>query len=277
MKSSYAMEKSIVVDHLSFTGHIKGVSFTIQKSDVVGLIGPHDSGKTMLMRIITGLVESTSGFVSVLEFDPFLKSPDFLKQISFLNGQKNQLLKSSPPIETLEITKEIYGLSEREFSKNLRELTQYINDPRLLDALIYKPKVILLDEPNLDLESIYEYNNKNESTTLLATEKIDNLINFARRVIIMDKGQILFDGALDEVITKFAKEKVIKAKLSSEIDAKSVGEIGTVKSYTYPYLCVSASRSTVSLAAAEMIQNLPIINLTIDELSIEEIIHNMKA
>jgi ABC-2 type transport system ATP-binding protein len=176
----------------------------------------------------------------------------------------------------LEVTKEIYGLSNRDFNKNLNELTKYISDPTLLDALIYKPKIVMLDESLVDLDSIYEYNDKSQATTLIIAEKVDSLVDLVRRVIILDEGQVLFDGAIDEVIGKNATEKLIKAKLSSEIDLKVVEEIGTVKKYVYPNLHISAPRSTVMLAAAEMLQNLPITSLFIEELPIEEIIHNIK-
>lgn len=270
------MDKAIIVDHLSYFNQLKDVSFTIQAGEMVGIIGSEESGKTTILKIISGLVRPTEGFISVLGYDPYLKSSDFLKQISYLYSEENHLLKNTSPIEILEITKEIYGLSSREFHKNLNELTKYISDPILLDALIYEPKIVMLDELNMELDPVYEYNGRNERTILLTAEKIDKLINSVRRVIILDEGQILFDGAIDEIVAKNATEKLIKAKLSSEIDLKEVETIGTVKKYTYPNLHVSAPRSIVALAAAEMMQNLPITSLTIEELPIEEIMKNMK-
>lgn len=270
------MDKAIILDHLSYNGILNDISFTIQKGEFVGLLGVTGSGKTSILEIISGLTKPSAGFVSVLGYDPFLKSYDYLKQIAFLSKLKSQLLKNSPPIDALEITRIIYGLSNREFNKNLNELTQFINDPILLDSLIYKPKILLLDEPDLDLDLVYRYNNKEESAVLLSTDKIDNLINLVRRVILIDRGQILFDGAIDEIFTKFATEKVIKAKLNLQIEEKLFREIGKVIKYTYPYVFVSVPRSVVSFAAAEMLQNFPVINLSIEELSIEEIIERMK-
>jgi len=276
MSSSFITDKTIIVDHLSFGDDLKDISFTIQKGEFAAIIGDSDSGLKSVLKIISGLEKPSSGFVSVLGFDPYLKTQDYLKNITFLSRESSQILKNSPPIDSLEITKEIYGLSDREFNKNLTELTQFIKDPLLLDSLIFKPKVLLLDKINLDLDSIYEYNKKYESTNLITSEKIDHLMNLVRRVIILDKGSIVFDGAIDEVITKFAKEKVIKAKLSSTTDVKLFTEFGSVKKYDFPYLHISAPRTTVSFTAAEMIQNLPINNLIIEEISVEEIIKNIK-
>ena len=136
--------------------------------------------------------------------------------------------------------------------------------------------IFLCYEINLDLDSIYEYNKKYESTNLITSEKIDYLMNLVRRVIILDKGSIVFDGAIDEVITKFAKEKVIKARLTSATETKLFTELGSVKKYDFPYLYISVPRSIVSFTAAEMMQNLPINNLIIEEIAVEEIIKNIK-
>lgn len=270
------MDKAVIIDHLSYKDSLKDFSLTLQKGEFVGIIGGQDSGKEYVNKIASGLIAPSSGFLSILGYDPILKSPDYLKQIAYLMQGKNSILKDILPIDELEITKSIYKLTNREFNKNLNELTQFIKDPYLLDNLIYLPSILLLDESNLDLESIYQYNNKYESTTLLVTSKFDSLINLVRRVVILNKGKMIFDGAIDEIVTKYATEKVIKAKLSFEIDENLVSEIGTVRKYSYPYIYISVPRSVVSMAAAELVQNFPVTNLNIEELSIEEIIQNME-
>lgn len=270
------MDKAIIVDHLSYTNEVKDVSFTIQSGEMVGIIGPAGSGKSAILKILAGLLKPTSGFVSVLGHDPFLKTDDYLKLIAYIGQDKRQFLSSLAPIKILEITRDIYDMNSREFNKNLSELTQYINDPVLIYNLIYKPKIILIDKPGSERESIYEYNSKNTSTTLLTSEKIDNLTSLVRRVILVDKGAVLYDGAIDEIITKYAKEKIINATLSSPINVDSVSEIATVKNYLFPHLRVSCPRDVASLTASELMQNLPVTNINIQEMSVEEIIGNMK-
>lgn len=264
------------MDHLSYQNHLKDISFTIQSGEIVGLIGPKNSGKTTILKILSGLLKPSSGFVSVLDYDPFLKTADFLKQISFLFNTVKPLLNNLTPIEVLEITKEVYGLTMRDFNKSLNDLTKYIADPVLLDSLIYRPKIVILDEQNNYLNQIYEYNSKNQATVIIAEEKIDDLVGLVRRVIVVDEGRQIFDGPIDEIIEKFAKEKLIKIKLSEEINTKDVEEVGTVKKYVFPYLYLSAPRSVAAFAAAELLQKLPVTNLNIEELPIDEIINNMK-
>lgn len=271
------MDKPIIIDHLSYSNLLKDMSFTVQSGEIVGIFSVKMSDKNTLFKILSGLLKPSSGFVSVLDYDPYLKSHKFLKQISFLTEIKTELIKDVAPIDLLGISKEIYGLNKRDFVKNLNELARYITDPILLDALIYKPKVVFLENPNIDLNQIYEYNTKNQATVLVARERLDDLIGLVRRLIIIDEGQVLFDGAIDEIIGKYAKEKLIKIKLSAEINIKDLEDIAIIKKYAFPHLYVLCPRSVVSYTAAELLQRLSIASLTIEELPIEEIISNMKT
>ncbi len=318
------MDKAIIVDHLTkeftinerdfglknaFTSlfyskkkvvkALKDISFTIQKGELVGFIGPNGAGKTTTMKILSGLLYPTSGFVSVLDFDPWKKSTEFLKQISLVMGQKNQLWWDLPVIESFEFNKTVYEIPEREFKRSLDELVSLLNVSKLLKiqvrklslgqrmkmeliaSLIYKPKVLFLDEPTLGLDLvaqqslrdfIYDYNKKNEATVLLTSHNMSDLADLSRRVIVINDGLIIFDGALEDITTKFATEKIIKATFSEEVDVKLIGGIGTVKKYLFPQIYISVPRSTVAFAAAELLQNYPVVDLTIDELPIEEVI-----
>ena len=151
----------------------------------------------------------------------------------------------------------------------------------LIAALIYKPKVLFLDEPTIGLDLIaqqnlrdfiYQYNKKYNATIILTSHNMKDLIDLTRRVIVINDGQLIFDGALEDLTLKFAQDKLIKVKLSDEIDIKRLEEIGMVKKFEYPELIISVPRSTVAIAASELLQNYPISDLTIEELPIEEVI-----
>lgn len=322
------MDKAIIVDHLSknfvvneggkgikdtisnlfskqnkkIVKAVKDLSFTIQKGELVGFIGPNGAGKTTTMKMLSGLLYPTSGFISVLDFDPFLKSRDFLKQISLVMGQKNQLWWDLPVINSFEFSKAVYEIKDKDYKKNLDELVSLLGVSELLNtqvrklslgqrmkmeliaSLIYKPKVLFLDEPTIGLDLvaqqnlrdfIYEYNKKNEATILLTSHNMSDLSDLSRRVIIINEGELVFDGPLDEITLKFAQEKIIKATLSEEVDTKHISEIGTVKKYTFPYIYISVPRSTVTFAAAELLQKFPVIDLNIEELPIEDVVRKV--
>lgn len=281
---------------------LKGLSFSVQPGELVGFIGPNGAGKTTTLKTLSGLLYPSSGFVSVMDFDPWDKSHEFLKQISLVMGQKNQLWWDLPVIESFELNKTIYEISDKDYKKNLDELVGLLDVSKLLKtqvrklslgqrmkmeliaALIYKPKVLFLDEPTIGLDLvaqqnvrdfIYEYNKKNEATILLTSHNMNDLVDLARRVIVIDEGRLVFDGALEKLTETFAKEKIIKATLSSEEDIKKLDRIGSVKRYSFPEVVISVPRQSVAIAASELLQNFPIIDLTIEEVPIEEIVRKV--
>src|SRR3989344_4051475 len=157
------MDKAIVVDHLvkdfevteklpGLGGAIKsllspkkkhvhalrGISFTIQPGELVGFIGPNGAGKTTTLKTLSGLLYPTSGFVSVLDFDPWERDAEFLRQIGLIMGQKNQLWWDLPAIETFELNRAIYELSRREYEENLKELVDLLNLSKLLKTQVRK-------------------------------------------------------------------------------------------------------------------------------------------
>jgi ABC-2 type transport system ATP-binding protein len=321
------MDRTIIVNHLvknfevkvkepGITGSLKSllspkkktvralrnISFTIQPGEVVGFIGPNGAGKTTTLKVLSGLLYPTAGFTQVLDFDPWEKKPEFLKQISLVMGQKNQLWWDLPAMETFELLKAIYEIPQKEYEENLKELVELLDLKSLLTtqvrklslgqrmrmelvaALLHKPKIMFLDEPTLGLDLIaqqkmrdfiYDYNRKTQATILLTSHNMNDLVDLARRVIVIDEGQLIFDGAFEELINRFAKEKIIKLSLSEETDLKELEKIGRVKKISFPEVVLSVPRSATSVAAAEILQNFPIADLTIEEIPVEEIVRKV--
>lgn len=321
------MERSIIVDHLiknfeitlkkpGLTGSIsslispkkktiralKNISFSVQPGELVGFIGPNGAGKTTTLKILSGLLYPTGGFVQVLNHDPWERKTDFLKEISLVVGQKRQLWWDLPAIESLELYKEIYEVPQHEYAKNLEELVDLLEVRKLLNiqvrklslgqrmrlelvsALIHKPKILFLDEPTIGLDVvaqqkvrdfIYDYNRKYNATILLTSHNMDDVINLARRVVVISEGKIIFDGILDDLIQRFAKEKIIKVYLSNEDNIKEIERIGKVRTISYPLVTLSVPRQTVAVAAAELLQNFPVEDLTIEEVPVEEVIRKL--
>ncbi|EKE13404.1 MAG: hypothetical protein ACD_13C00021G0006 [uncultured bacterium] len=291
--------KSLISPKKKIVNALKGVSFSIQPGELVGFIGPNGAGKTTTLKTLSGLLYPTAGFVEVLEFDPWKRNPEFLKQISLVMGQKNQLWWDLPAIETFELNRAIYDIPTRSYNENLKELTELLDVEKLLNtpvrklslgqrmrmelvaALIHKPKVLFLDEPTIGLDIIaqqkvrdfiYDYNRKYNATVLLTSHNMGDLINLARRVIIINDGKILYDGAFEDLIMQYAKEKIIKATLSNENNISNLEKIGKIKKLSFPEVVLSVPRSAAAVAASELLQNFPVDDLTIEEIPIEEII-----
>jgi ABC-2 type transport system ATP-binding protein len=141
-----------------------------------------------------------------------------------------------------------------------------------------------LDEPTIGLDLvaqqkirdfIYDYNRRYEATILLTSHNMDDLTDLARRVIVINEGGILFDGALEELVSKFAEEKIIKATLSNENGIADIAKIGRVKKLAFPQVILAVPRAATAVAASELLQNFPVDDLTIEEIPVEDIIRKV--
>ena len=275
------------------------VSCTISEGEIVGIIGPNGAGKTTTVNILSGLLYPSSGFVNVLGYGPWKRKPDFLKKIALVLGQKYQLWWNLPAKNTLLLNKAIYEIPDKKYNDTLEELTTLLEVRDLLEvpvcelslgqrtrlelvvALIHQPKVLFLDEPTKELDVVekqkirdflYDYNRRFKVTVLLTSHDLDDLINVTKRVIAIDRGEILFDGLLKELTDLYVREKLIKVYLSKAADFKRFEKIGKVKRIEFPEVVLTVAREVAPLAAAEILQNFPVVNLTIEEEPIEEII-----
>lgn len=281
---------------------VDDVSFEIKEGELVGFIGPNGAGKTTTLKCLSGLLYPTSGAVSVLGFNPVERKSNFLKQISLVLGQKNQLWWDLPAMETFLLNKEIYEISGSRFKENLEELVNLLEVKDILNvqvrklslgqrmkceliaALLHSPRVLFLDEPTIGLDIvsqkkmrdfIREYNQRKKSTIILTSHYMDDVKELCQRVVVIDKGRLIFDGQLSEITQKFADHKIISAIFSKEVDPKKLEEIGEIREFSFPKVVFSVKREVASIAAAELLQHYPIADLNIEEVAIEDIIREM--
>jgi ABC-2 type transport system ATP-binding protein len=281
---------------------LKNITFTIQKGELVGFIGPNGAGKTTTMKVLSGLIHPDSGFVSVMGHDPWKKSGKYLKNISLIMGQKNQLWWDLPVIDSLEFNKAVYQIKDSDYEKNLSSLVEILKIGNLLKtpvrklslgqrmkvelvaALIHNPQVLFLDEPTVGLDLvaqqalrdfIFEYNRKNESTVLLTSHNMADLADLSRRVIVINEGNIVYDGLLEKLTKKYAPNKIIKVLFEKEVSLEDLQKIGNIDKYNYPEAVISVPRSTISYVASELLQNFDVIDIDIEEPPIEDVIRQV--
>lgn len=281
---------------------VDNVSFTIDEGELIGFIGPNGAGKTTTLKVLSGLLYPTSGEVSVLGYTPWDRKPAFQKQFSLVMGQKNQLWWDLPAIESFILNKEIYEVPDDKYKKTLDELVDLLDvadvlkvqvrklslgqrmKMELIAALIHSPKILFLDEPTIGLDVVMqkkmrdfikEYNKRYNATIILTSHYMDDVKELCKRIVIIDKGKILFDGALDEIIKKFANHKLLTIVFSKKVDREDLSKIGQVKEFEFPKALISVKRASASLAAAELLQKFPVADLNIEEPQIEDIIREV--
>ncbi len=281
---------------------VDDISFSIGAGELVGFIGPNGAGKTTTLKCLSGLLYPTSGQVKVLGYTPWDRQPQFQKQFSLVMGQKNQLWWDLPAMETFLLNKEIYEIPSKQFKSTLDALVELLDIKKVLNvqvrklslgqrmkceliaALLHNPKVLFLDEPTIGLDVVMQktmrdfiknYNQKFNSTIILTSHYMDDVKELASRVIIIDDGKILFDGRLQDVIDKYARNKILTVVFSKDVSAKSLADFGQVKEYSFPSAKLTVDRLDAPKKAAELLSKFPVADLTIEEPPIEAIIREV--
>lgn len=281
---------------------VDDVSFTIGAGELVGFIGPNGAGKTTTLKVLSGLLYPTSGQVSVLGFTPWDRKPAFQKQFSLVMGQKNQLWWDLPAIESFILNKEIYEVPNAQYQTTLDELVDLLDvkdilkvqvrklslgqrmKMELIAALIHSPKILFLDEPTIGLDVVMqkkmrdfikEYNRRFNATIILTSHYMDDVKELCQRVVVIDKGKLLFDGALDEIIKKFADHKLITVVFGEEVSEKHLQKFGQLKEFEPPKAVISVKRSEAPKMAAKLLEDFSVVDLNIEEPQIEDIIREV--
>lgn len=266
---------------------VNDISFSIEPGELVGFIGPNGAGKTTTLKTLSGLLYPTSGLVRVLDQDPWERKDSFLRSISLVMGQKNQLWWDLPASESFSLNRDIYNIPESVYKRNLKTLVEMLDLGSVLDvqvrklslgqrmkaelvaALLHDPKVLFLDEPTIGLdvtmqsqvrEFIKTYNRTHDGAIMLTSHYMADVVELCKRVIIISEGSILYDGELSGVISKFSSHKIIEVVLQD----------GTTKTYKVP-------RSKIAEKTAKLLSDLPISDINIKEVAIEDIIRQVFA
>lgn len=294
--------KSLFVRDYEDIWAVKDISFEITEGELIGFIGPNGAGKTTTLKCLSGLLYPTSGSISVMGFNPFERKYDYLSKISLVMGQKNQLWWDLPAIETFNLNKEIYNISDKDFNYNLKLLTNlldvedYLNiqvkklslgqrmKMELISALIHNPKILFLDEPTIGLDVVMqknlrdfikEYNKKFKATIILTSHYMKDVQTLCERIIMINKGKILFDGKLASLVQKYSGSKIFNLTLKKVIDPYILKDFGEIKKYEFPSLVLEINKKKANNLVGKIMKTLPIEDINISDQEIEDIIREI--
>ena len=288
------------------TAAVDGISFAVEEGEFVGFLGPNGAGKTTTLKMLAGLLYPTSGSARVLGHVPWKREDDYRRRFALLLGQKNQLWWDLPARESLELNGKIYGIPRRDFQRTVAELAELLHVEDKLDvmvrelslgermkleliaALLHRPKVLFLDEPTIGLDVVSQqvvreflrtYNEAYRTTILLTSHYMSDIEALCRRVIIIDEGRIFFDGALEEVIDRFADFKLVTVQLDHGacLSALDWQQFGTVLEESRDRLKLKVSRDRVIPVCKALLERLPVADIDIEEVSTGEVIRNIFA
>ncbi|HYR18285.1 MAG TPA: ATP-binding cassette domain-containing protein [Myxococcales bacterium] len=281
---------------------VDGVTFRVGAGERVGFLGPNGAGKTTTLKVLSGLLHPTSGHVSVAEHTPQDRSPDFLRKITLVMGQKQQLLWDLPPSETFLLNRAIYDIPRPQYDETLAELTDLLGLRGLLDkptrqlslgermkcelavALLHRPRVLFLDEPTIGLDVTMQatvrgfvraYNERFGATVLLTSHYMDDVAALCPRVLIIDHGRLIYDGSLDELVKRVRPDKRVLLKLSRPVEARDLTKLGSIVSHTDAQAVLQVSQSELQGAVQRALAQLPVVDLTVEDPPLEEVMREL--
>lgn len=278
---------------------VQDVSFQIEMGEVVGFLGPNGAGKTTTLKMLTGLIHPSSGRVRVASHVPFRRQTDFLKKITLVMGQKQQLLWDLPALDSLKINAAVYGISDRDFQYRLGELTEMLSlegkltqpvrklslgermKAELLAALLHQPQLLFLDEPTLGLDVnaqvgvrdfLREYNQRTGATILLTSHYMADITALCQRVLLIYAGQLIYDGSLEGLVDRFAPYREVQVELAEPLPKDKLSTYAEVEAIDGREVRFLVKRDVLTSTVSHILAELEVIDLTVTEPPIEEVI-----
>ncbi|MEW5938182.1 MAG: ATP-binding cassette domain-containing protein [Chloroflexota bacterium] len=279
---------------------VQKVSFRIEPGEVVGFLGPNGAGKTTTLKMLSGLLHPTGGNANVLGFTPWKLEPDYLRAMTLVMGQRNRLAWDIPAADSFLLDQAIYRIPDADYERTFKELDELLGLTPLMKkpvrnlslgermkceiaaGLIHRPQVLFLDEPTIGLDItgqagirdfLREYNRRTGATILLTSHYMADVTALCERVIIIDHGNLKYDGGLANLSRRIAPFKLIGVLLS-QADSHDLGKYGTpVANEEDPekrYIQVRAEE--VTQVTSRLLADLPIHDISITDPPIEDVI-----
>ena len=297
-----AAAKSLIRRKTRDVHAVEGISFDIEPGEVVGFLGPNGAGKTTTLKMLAGLLYPTSGEARVLGHVPSRREKDYLRRMTMVMGNRNQLQWDIPALDSFELNRAIYRLRREDYLSMRDELVELLDvgdlvrkpvrnlslgermKVEIVGSLLHRPLVLFLDEPTIGLDVtmqrrirtfVAEYNKRHGATVLLTSHYMADVEALCKRVIVIHHGRILFDGALSSLANEFAAYKTIGVVLENG-DAR-LDEYGEVVHRDGDRATLRVPKADTSRVAARLLSEHEVLDLTIEEPPIEDVIEMVFA
>lgn len=286
---------------------LDNINLSINQGEIIGLVGSNGAGKTTLTKILAGIIHPSSGEARVLGFDPWERKNEYRRQMSLIMGQKAQLWWDLPAHDGFLLLKEIYQIPQYQFNQSLEYLADclMIKDQlniqvrklslgermkvELMAALLHNPKVVFLDEPTIGLdlmaqkavrEFIASYRKEFNPIMILTSHYMDDIEELCERIVIMKEGRFIFDGKIDTIQKRYARNKLISAHIkdSSELLKYKNSfplEFGNIEITPSGNVTIQSPRDKIMDAAAFLLNSTKVNDLNIHEQEIGDIIEQI--
>ena len=278
---------------------VKQVSFTVEPGEMVGFLGPNGAGKTTTLKMLSGLIHPSEGRAEVAGFLPQRRQAEFLRRITLVMGQKQQLIWDLPPLDSLRVNAAIYGIPDGEARRRIDELSAMLElgpeltrpvrklslgqrmKAELLAALLHQPAVLFLDEPTLGLDVnaqarvrsfLADYNRRTGATVLLTSHYLADITALCPRVLLIHQGGLFHDGSLRDLSERLAPCRQVRLELREPLPAERLAIFGQIESLEGRAVSLLVPREQLTEAVARMLGELEVDDLEVSDPPIEELI-----
>ncbi len=278
---------------------VDDITFDVQPGEIVGFLGPNGAGKTTALKLLSGLLHPTSGEATVLGFTPWERRREFLSAITLIMGQRQQLYWDLPALDTFLVNKAVFGLRDAAYEATLAQLVELLELDELLTkpvrqlslgermkaelaaGLLHRPRMLFLDEPTIGLDVtmqqrirdfVTRYNAATGATILLTSHYMADVKALAERVVVIDRGKLLYDGPLTGLIDRYAPHKTITLHLERPVDRADVSAYGEVVAADDVQVQIRTDKAEAAAATARMLAELPVADLSVEDPPLEYVI-----
>ena len=282
---------------------LKGIDVSIESGELIGFLGPNGAGKSTTLKILTGVLHPTSGSASVMGYVPWKQRSKYVAEIGAVFGQKSQLIWDIPPVDSFVMNQAIYGIPDREYRETLERLTGMLGVKEIMlqptrnlslgermkcefiMAMLHRPTVVFLDEPTIGLdviarEAIHSFvteMNAQGVTFILTTHDLTDVETLARRVIVINHGEIVFDDSLAKLRRFFGSRKKIRLVTEENLDGLELPGLSLIErrtandaDYELDLSCLDLGRFISRVSESRRIRD-----MSIEEIPIESVIKQL--
>jgi ABC-2 type transport system ATP-binding protein len=281
---------------------VRDISLQVDPGEFVAFLGPNGAGKTTTLKLLSGVIYPTSGTATVMGHVPWERSMDYRRRFALVMGQKNQLWWDLPAQESFRLHQQIYCIPKTEFSRSLEELTDLLDVSELLGrpvrelslgermkmeliaALLHSPEVLFLDEPTIGLDVVAQHNiqkflkhyqEQRKITVMLTSHYMKDVAALCKRVVVIAKGSVQYDGSLEGIIDKFSSSKIITLQLSEGQGSEGLEKYGVVQSVELPRAQIRCSRLQVPATLSKILDSYQIDDVAVEDPPLEEVISSL--
>jgi ABC-2 type transport system ATP-binding protein len=278
---------------------VRGINLQVEQGEFVAFLGPNGAGKTTTLKLLSGVINPSSGSATVMGFVPWERSNEYRRRFALVMGQKNQLWWDLPAADSFRLHQHIYRIDSAQFDRTVGELSDLLDVHKLLTrpvrelslgermkmeliaALLHSPEVLFLDEPTIGLDVIAQhkiqqflkhYQQVRRITILLTSHYMKDIAALCQRVVVIAGGLIQYDGSLSGIIDQFSSDKIVTLELGKDEDFEGLRQLPGIMELQPPKLKFRVGRDDVARTLGQLLSTRQIDDIVVEDPPLEEVI-----